>query len=148
MSVVSRILAIIIMGAIALGLIAFPVGMLKTSLGMENPQSYALEISVPFLAVATLTIFIALWAPTARIAWGRLCVLNSLAAFALPLQGIIFSRLFGFHPGAACAAITAGLAFIGFFAGVIFLVAGYFVLRGAPRPGNNPRQAAGAVAPS
>ena len=74
LNVVSRILAIIIMGAIALGLVAFPIGMSKTSLGMGNSQSYALEISVPFLALAALTIFIALWAPTARIAWGRLCV--------------------------------------------------------------------------
>ena len=145
MSIVSRILAIVILGAVALCLIAFPMAMSITFAETKDP----LPTFAPFLAVAVLTIFIVLWAPTARIAWGRLFVLNGLAAFALPLQGILYSALeklatlartpADLHLGATLGvglfgtAITGALALVGFFMGVIFIVAGYFVLRGAPR---------------
>jgi hypothetical protein len=154
MSIVSRILAIVIMGAVGLGLIAFPMGMsIQETVLQGNGSSSNLPIIAPFLAVALLTIVIALWAPTARIAWGRLCVVNGLAGFALPLQGVLFSMLFGstmlahttsatdpvvkagarLGAGLAGAAITGALAFVGIFIGLIFIVAGYFVLRDAPR---------------
>ena len=85
---------------------------------------------------------------------GRLCVLNGLGGFALPLQGLLFSALFGSTTfahttsattspavqtgaklglGLAGAAITGALTFVGVFIGIIFIIAAYFVLRDAPR---------------
>ena len=72
MSIVGRILAIVIMGGIALGLIAYPMGVSILSANKDSSLSTALIFAIvaPFAAVTVLTVVIAVWAPTARIAWG------------------------------------------------------------------------------
>jgi hypothetical protein len=103
----------------------------------------------PGVAVVA-TLLIIFFAPTGRIAWGRLCLLNGLASLALPLAGIAYAAMFGHvamqHVGAdegakAGLAIGAGLGgamvagmfgFVGFFLGAIFLVLAFFILRNAP----------------
>ena len=154
MGAVSRFFAILVMGAAAFCVVGIPSGMSIISSQIGGSQS-VFSIVAPFVAIAVLTILIAMLAPTARIAWGRLCVLNGLASFALPFQGLLLSTLIGSlaitqlhngtagHSGAEVGAmlgagafgvaLTSALAFVGFFLGMIFVVAGYFILRAAPR---------------
>jgi hypothetical protein len=147
MGVVGRIVAIAVMGCVLFALIAIPIATAfaaaSGSAALSAPAAFG-----PVGVVAALTMFVAVLAPTARIAWGRLFVLAGLAGFALPFQGLIVSAVVGSatitaaggHPGAAAGAALAGVvltsaaAFLGLFIGLIFVVAAYFTLRGAPRP--------------
>lgn len=147
MGVLSRILAIVIMGAVFWVLVAVPISTAlvasSTVAGASAPASL-----VPTVIVAAVAILVTVFAPTARIAWGRLFVLAGLAAFALPFQGVILSAIIGSvvtlglgGNTAATAGVALGgalvtgiAAFFGFFLGLIFVVSAYFTLRGAPRP--------------
>jgi hypothetical protein len=55
-----------------------------------------LDLLGPGIAVAA-TIAVTVFAPTGRIAWGRLCLLNGLASLGLPLASLVFSVLLGHH---------------------------------------------------
>jgi hypothetical protein len=150
MGILGRLLAIVVMGAALLALVAVPISVFSAASALDHAPVFW-----PFAAAVAVTIFIALASPTARIAWGRLCVVAGLAGFALPLEAFVGSiglnaAIVGQHanqlsaPAAqAGAAIGAGLAtvavsgvaaFVGIFVGLIFVVAGFFTLRGAPRP--------------
>jgi hypothetical protein len=149
MGFLNRISAILVMGAIAMAVGAYPVAVAMGVATVGTTDSSPLRILSPFLVVAAIVVVVAVLAQTARIAWGRLCVICGLAAFALPFDGIIFSVLLhnlvaAIEPTAAStsAAVGAGavgfvltglLGFLGFFLGMILVIAGYFILRGAPR---------------
>ena len=158
MSIVARLLAILLMGAVVLALIAFPIalGAVESSLGAGAKDPPFFSILAPFLAIAAPVLWIGARAPTARIAWGRLTAIAAIGAFALPLEGFVGTALLGSNlvsnvtsPGVNTAAAHAGmiagvglatvaisgvLAFLGFFLGVILTIAAYLTLHNAPRP--------------
>ena len=151
MGAIGRILAIVVMGAVLLTVGAVPLAFSIAAAATPEAPPSMLGLTAPYLAVAGLTIYVAVAAPTARIAWGRLCVLAGLAGFALPLEGLLASSLMSAHivghagtaAGRAGEAVGAGLgmaaisgvaAFIGIFIGLVFVVAGALTLHGAARP--------------
>lgn len=149
MGAINRGLAFVILGALSIFLIAAPVEMIAFSGGAIPPIWEAPAIVAAVVIVAAL---IAFRAPTARHAWGRLLLINGLACFALPFMGIVFTAVVGSHvahtiqsaggdsgatvlgTAAAGVALTGVLGFLGFFLGIILVIAAYFVLRGAARP--------------
>jgi hypothetical protein len=153
MNVVSKILAIIVMSLIALFVVAFPINLIVNSFS-PGPHPSTQFSTIAILVALAVTILIALLSRSSRTAWGRLCLFNGLASLALPLAGIAFTAILGYHSvqnvplqgastsaaqagtaigvGLAGTAVSATLGFIGFFLGAIFLVLAYFLLRARP----------------
>jgi hypothetical protein len=94
--------------------------------------------------IASLILFV--MAPTVRRAAGRACLTIGLESFALPVAGMIFSMVVAAksyptsgsqaaQSGAALGAIIGGgavtvaLGIFGFFFGLFFVVAAYFLLK-------------------
>jgi hypothetical protein len=147
MGFVSRVLAVVVMGVALFFLTALPLTTaFVAASGPSGPSVVA--AFAPVFGVSVVTIVVAVTAPTARIAWGRLFLFGGLAGFALPFQGALVSAAVGSAigagasgaPGAAAGLVLGGAvmtgvaAFFGLFVGLIFVVAAYFILRGAPRP--------------
>lgn len=78
LSVVGRVLAALLMGVLLLALS----GLLHTAAAATLGAGWS-YLWVTWLVAVLATIFVAVGAPTARIAWGRLCLINGLAAAAV-----------------------------------------------------------------
>lgn len=145
LAILNRLSAMMVMGMFAYMLVGLQISVLLAGVVEHGGAVYG--FIGPLIAIAA-TLAIGFLAPTARIAWGRLSLMNGLAGFALPLSGFLFSALVGaqaLRAGAAGgvgaqagtalgvgvfgAMLTGFLAVIGFFAGVFFLVIAYFLLR-------------------
>jgi hypothetical protein len=146
--IVNKILAAIVMGHVGWFVIGFPIMLMEAPLTADPNPSIGWTFIGPGIAVVA-TIAATVVAPTGRIAWGRLCLLNGLvSSLGLPLAGILFSVLLRHQPAVSDAAKTGAkistalgdmiesgiLGFVGFFLGAIFLVIAFAVLRNAPRP--------------
>ena len=134
------------MGVALLGLFAWPLTA-ALSLGGAGADWEWWRLAWPTLFVAALTLWVAVRAPSARVAWGRLFVLAGAAALALPFHALALSSIAGSHllatnggGGRESAAVAAGVgiaavatigaaAVFGFFAGAILLIAGLMTLR-------------------
>jgi len=151
MGAIGRILAIIVMGAVLLAISGIPLAFSIAAAATPDKPPSMLALTAPYVAVAAVTLFVAIAAPTARIAWGRLCIIAGVAGFALPLEGLLASALMSAQivgradsaAGRAGEAIGAGLgmaaisgvaAFVGIFVGLAFVAAGALTLHGAARP--------------
>ncbi len=151
LAIVNRILAAVVMSLVGWFVIGLPVMLIVLPSLAGNPEaSVGWAFLGPGIAVIA-TIVIVLFAPTARIAWGRLFLLNGLVSLALPLSGIVSSALLGHQilrhvegsreaeTGVAMGAGLGGmmvsgmLGIVGFFLGAIFLVLAFVALRNAPR---------------
>lgn len=97
---------------------------------------------IVFFVIWIIALVIAVSAPNADKAWRRLLVTLGIAAFMLPLAGIVFSgshvatNVNDAHSGVETAGAAIGgtlvsgfLGFVGFFLGVIFLIIGLLVGR-------------------
>lgn len=133
-----KILAGIVGGLILAILISMVVGIA----GAASPETSGSRGAIVFFAAWVVALVIAIYAPSPGKAWRRLLVMSGIAAFMLPLSGIIFTgshiatNLAGAHSGAEKAGAAIGgtlvsgfLGFVGFFLGVIFLVIGLLVGR-------------------
>ncbi|PHN71567.1 hypothetical protein AO286_10790 [Pseudomonas syringae] len=133
-----KILAGIVGGLILAILVSMVVGIA----GAASPETSGARGAIVFFVAWVVALVIAIYAPTAGKAWRRLMVMSGIAAFMLPLSGIIFTgshiatNLSGAHSGAEKAGAAIGgtlvsgfLGFIGFFLGVIFLIIGLLVGR-------------------
>lgn len=133
-----KILAGIIGGLILAILVSMVVGIA----GAASPETSGARGAIVFFAAWVVSLVIAIYAPRPGKAWRRLLVMSGIAAFMLPLSGIIFTgshlatNLSGAHSGAEKAGAAIGgtlvsgfLGFVGFFLGVIFLVIGLLVGR-------------------
>jgi len=135
---VLKILAGIVGGLILAILVSMVVGIA----GAASPETSGARGAIVFFAAWVVALVIAIYAPGPGKAWRRLLVMSGIAAFMLPLSGIIFTgshlatNLSGAHSGAEKAGAAIGgtlvsgfLGFVGFFLGVIFLVIGLMVGR-------------------
>jgi len=151
MNLVSKILAALVMGFIGLLLVGIQINLLIMGDGDRGSSVWG------FVLPLGATLLIVFTARSARIAWGRLFLLNGLASLALPLVGMIWSAMgvkeivkhTTFAAGgsyAAEAGVTAGavlggamltsaMAVVGFFLGAIFLAMAAFMLRGGAPAG-------------
>lgn len=133
-----KILAGIVGGLILAILVSMVVGIA----GAASPETSGARGAIVFFAAWVVALVIAIYAPGPGKAWRRLLVMSGIAAFMLPLSGIIFTgshlatNLSGAHSGAEKAGAAIGgtlvsgfLGFVGFFLGVIFLVIGLMVGR-------------------
>jgi hypothetical protein len=152
--IVNKIFAAIVMGLVGWFVIGFPIVLVvvpSLTLTVDPNPSVGWTFLGPNIAVVA-TIAVTVFAPTGRIAWGRLCLLNGLvSSLGLPLAGIAFSVLLGHHASQPAlldsakigAKIGTGLGgmiasgtlgFASFFLGATFLVLAFAILRNAPRP--------------
>jgi hypothetical protein len=146
--IVNKIFAAIVMGHVSWFVIGFPILLVAAPLTAGPNPSAGWAFLGPGIAVVA-TIAVIVFAPTSRIAWGRLCLLNGLvSSLGLPLAGVIFSVLLRQQLAVSGAAKTGAkirtglgnmiesgmLGFVGFFLGAIFLVLAFVILRNAPRP--------------
>jgi hypothetical protein len=154
--IVNKIFAAIVMGHVGWFVIGFPIMLVVApSLAADPNPSVGWIFLGPGVAVV-VTIAVTVFAPTGRIAWGRLCLLNGLGSLGLPLAGIVFSVQFGHRASQLAvsdvaktgAKIGAGfggmiepgmLGFVGFFLASIFLVLAFTMLRNAQRPSSPTR---------
>jgi hypothetical protein len=133
-----KILAGMIGGLLLAVLVSLVVGIA----GAASPESSGSRGAIVFFVAWVVALLIAIYAPTAGKAWRRLLVMSGIAAFMLPLSGIIFTgshiatNLGGAHSGAEKAGAAIGgtlvsgfLGFVGFFLGVILLISGLLVGR-------------------
>ena len=140
MGFVNRILAFVVMGMVALFTIALPI-----IFAMAWPPS-TFGVVWPFLAVAAFVALICILAPSGRIAWGSLALINGLAFFIHPFSRIYFGPpsaikyLIGPDPGSAGTTSIVGsittsesLGLYRFILGAIFIALAFFILRGASR---------------
>jgi hypothetical protein len=146
--IVNKIFAAIVMGHVGWFVIGFPIMLaVAASLAADPNPSLGRTFLGPGIAVVT-TVAVTVFAPTGRIAWGRLCLLNGLvSSLGLPLAGILFSVLLRHQPAVSDAAKTAAkistglggmiesgmLGLVGFFLGAIFLLLAFAILRNARR---------------
>jgi hypothetical protein len=151
--IVNKIFATIVMGLVGVFVIGFPVILMVVPLLNGDPNASAVvgwTFVGPGIAVVA-TIAVTVSAPTGRIAWGRLCLLNGLASLGLSLAGIVVALLLGSHAsqlavsyaaetgvkigsGLGSTTVSGMLGFLGFSSGAIFLVLAFAILRNAPRP--------------
>jgi hypothetical protein len=137
----TRIVALVLMGAISIFTIATPFGMLA---GGGKEALIGTGLIVAFI----LTALIAFTGHLSSV-WSRLCLVNGLAALALPLVAIAISAMMApevvkrasFSAGGTHAAdagaqvgvalggamITGVAAFVGFTVGAIFLILAFFL---------------------
>jgi hypothetical protein len=96
--VINKIFAAIVMGLVGWFVIGFPIMlMVVPSLSADPHPSVGWTFLGPGIAVVA-TIAVTVVAPTGRIAWGHLCLLNGLVSLGLlPLAGTVFSVLLGHH---------------------------------------------------
>ena len=135
----TRIAALILMGLIGIFTIAIPVGLLA---GGGKEPSIGIGLAVAFLFTALIS-----FTGHPSSVWGRLCLVNGLAALALPLVAIAVSAMIApgavnrasFSAGGTQAAdtgaqigavlggtmLTGAAAVVGFFVGAIFLILAY-----------------------
>jgi hypothetical protein len=150
--IVNKIFAAIVMGLVGVFVIGFPV-ILAVVPSLNGDPNPSVVVGWTFLGpgiAVVATIAVTVFAPTGRIAWARLCLLNGLASLGLPLAGIVFA-VFGHHASQLAVSYTAEtgvkigtglggttvpgmLGFAGFFLGAIFLVLAFIILWNAPRP--------------
>ncbi|WP_092180199.1 hypothetical protein [Pseudomonas sp. NFACC32-1] len=108
--------------------------------GAASPRVGGGAGEIIFFVTWILALAIAVSAPTAGKAWRRLLVTSGIAAFMLPSAGIVFTgshiAINGAHSGSETVGTAIGgtlvsgfLGFVGFFLGVIFLIAGLLVGR-------------------
>ena len=142
MRIVHKIFAAVVMGLVGWIVIGLPITLVVVSLTAGPHPSPGWAFVGPAIAVV-VTIAMTALAPTARIAWGRLCLLNAMASLGLlPLAGTVFMLLLGHRAsqlgvsdvakagakiGAGLGGLTLGL--VGFLLGAIFLVLGFAILR-------------------
>ena len=137
-----KILSGLVMGLIAAVLGSVLLGLLVGG-GPEGVTAGFWGMGLGFALVLTL----AVTAKRAKRAWGRGFLVCALMSFALPLAGLVFSGIVGTkvieqadpetgaRAGAAIGAglggmmVTGTLAFMGFFAGLIFAILAFFLLR-------------------
>jgi hypothetical protein len=148
--IVNKIFAAIVMGLVGSVVIGIPILLVVVPALASGPNpSLGWFYLGPGIAVVA-TIAVTVFAPTGRIAWGRLCLLNGLVSPGLPLAGIVFSALLRHHAWQLAVSATAktgvkigtglggmqivSLGFVGFSWGAIFLVLAFAILRNAPRP--------------
>jgi hypothetical protein len=151
--IVNKIFAAIVMGLVAVFVIGFPV-ILAVVPSLNGDPNPSVVVGWTFLGpgiAVVATIAVTIFAPTGRIAWGRLCLLNGLVSLGLPLAAIVVAVLFGHHASQLAVSYTAEtgvkignglgsttvpgmLGFAGFFLGAIFLVLAFAILWNAPRP--------------
>jgi hypothetical protein len=94
--IVKKIFAAIVMGHVGWFVIGFPIMLMVAPLIADPNPSVGWALLGPGIAVVA-TIAVTVVAPTGRIAWGHLCLLNGLVRLGLPQAGIIFSVQFGHH---------------------------------------------------
>jgi hypothetical protein len=152
--IVKKIFAAIVMGHVGWFVIGVPITLVVVPLTADPHPSVGWAFLGPGIAVVA-TIAVTVFAPTSRIAWGRLCPLNGLASLGLPLAGIAFSVLLKHHASQLAVSdaaktgtkISAGLGglnvsgmlgFVGFFMGAIFLVLAFAILRKAAHLSSTP----------
>jgi hypothetical protein len=152
--IVNKIFAAIVMGLVGWFVIGFPIILVvvpSLTLTVDPNPSVSWTFLGPGIAVVA-TIAVTVSAPTGRIAWGRLCLLNGLvSSLGLPLAGILFPALLRHHAsqlavsdaaktgakistGLGSTTVPGMLGFAGFFLGAIFLVLAFAILWNAPRP--------------
>ena len=96
MRIINKIFAAIVMGLVSWFVIGFPVipVVVRSLNGDPNPS---VRVGWTFLGpgiAVVATIAVTVFAPTGRIAWGRLLALNGLvSSLGLPLAGILFSGI-------------------------------------------------------
>ncbi|MFS2200820.1 hypothetical protein ACCD00_20130 [Pseudomonas sp. Pseusp3] len=122
-------------------ILAILVTMLVVIAIAASPSVSGLKGAIAFFVTWIIAVAIAVYAPTPGKAWRRLLIASGIAAFMLPLSGIIFTgshiaTISGAHSGAVAAGAAIGgtlvsgfLGFVGFFLGVIFLIIGLLVGR-------------------
>jgi hypothetical protein len=152
--IVNKIFAAIVMGHVGWFVVGVPITLVVVPVTADPHPSVGWAFLGPGIAVVA-TIAVTVFAPTSRIAWGRLCLLNGLGSLGLPLAGIAFSVLLKHHAsqlavsGAAETGtkISAGLGglnvsgllgLLSFFLSPIFLVLAFAILRKAARPSSTP----------
>ncbi|MFA1011692.1 MULTISPECIES: hypothetical protein [Pseudomonas syringae group] len=97
-----KILAGIVGGLILAILVSMIVGIA----GAASPETSGARGVIVFFVAWVVALVIAIYTPTAGKAWRRLLVMSGIAAFMLPLSGIIFTgshiatNLSGAHSGA------------------------------------------------
>jgi hypothetical protein len=101
--VINKIFAAIVMGLVGWFVIGFPIMlMVVPSLSADPHPSVGWTFLGPGIAVVA-TIAVTVVAPTGRIAWGHLCLLNGLLSLGLlPLAGTVFSVLRASRFAACC----------------------------------------------
>ena len=139
---ITRILALLVMGFIGLFTIAFPITTLTAAGSKDGSGATGIVIALLLTAIIVFT-------GRARSVWSRLCLVNGLAGFALPLVAIAASVMvapkvvnsasfaaggtYASDAGATAGAVLGGAlvtgaaAFIGFFVGAIFLALAFFL---------------------
>jgi hypothetical protein len=150
--IVNKIFATIVMGLVGVFVIGFPIilAVVPSLNGDPNPLAVVgWTFLGPGIAVVA-TIAVTVFAPTGRIAWGRLCLLNGLASLGLSLAGIIVAMPLRHHAsqlavsysaetgvkigsGLGGTIVSGMLGFMGFFSGAIFLLLAFAILRNARR---------------
>ncbi|MBJ2346185.1 MULTISPECIES: hypothetical protein [Pseudomonas] len=132
----------ILAGLVAGLILAILVSTVVAIAGAASPRAAGGTGAIVFFVIWIIALVIAVSAPTAGKAWRRLLVTSGIAAFMLPLAGIVFTgshiatNISGAHSGAETAGAAIGgtlvsgfLGFVGFFLGVIFLIVGLLVGR-------------------
>ncbi|WP_339453375.1 hypothetical protein [Pseudomonas sp. JAI120] len=118
-------------------ILAILLSMVVAIAGAASPGAGGAAGAIVFFVAWIIALVVAIYAPTPGKAWRRLLVTSGIAAFMLPLSGIIFTgshiatNVSGAHSGAETAGAAIGgtlvsgfLGFVGFFLGVILLVIG------------------------
>ncbi len=145
----TRIAAFILMGLIGLFTIGFPISLLAAA-ARDSSADYT---GLGWIIALGITAFIAFTGRVGSV-WSRLCLVNGLSGFALPLVAIVVSvmvthglttkvvlahgRTEAARAGAKAGAVIGGAmvtgvaGFIGFFVGVIFLTLAFFLRERRP----------------
>ena len=135
--IVNKIFAAIVMGHVGWFCVGVPITLVVVPLTADPHPWVGWAFVGPAIAVVA-TIAVTVFAPTGRIAWGRLCLINGVASLGLPLAGIVFSMLLGHQADAATAgtkiSVSGTLWFVGLSLGAVFVTLGLAILRNAARP--------------
>ncbi len=135
-----------VIAAIIMGIMGGLIGMILAGMSVGGGETGGSIGIWAFLVGLVLMIALALTAKTARKAWGRTTLVSGLMGFLLPLSGLLFTTVVGTQAvqeasgdaeqiGAAIGLaigggiVTGVLGVIGFFLGIFFVVASYFLLR-------------------
>lgn len=136
-TIIGKIFAGLVMGIVAAVLVMYLFGLI----GGEEALGWGMAIGF------ILVVILALTANGVGQAWGRGALVCGVTCFALPLAGVVFTSVIGAEVldqaqpdafsqagtaigvGIGGAMVTGILGFVGFFAGVIFIILAFFLLR-------------------
>jgi hypothetical protein len=118
------------------GFAVLAVVLITTSLAALRPSPTLGVVS--FIALWTTAIYASLRAPAVSAAWKQLLLSSGLLALLLPIAGMIYGGTYLAKLGSTSVAATAGaaiggglvtgvLGFVGFFLGIVLLMAGFLI---------------------